>query len=307
MTTQTLGKSKLTVPRVAVGCMRINKLSHEDLVKHLEFCISNGLYFFDHADIYGHGDCERKFAEAFHELKVKREDIILQSKCGIIPGKMYDFSKEHILSSVDGILKRLNTEYLDVLILHRPDALVEPEEVAETFDLLQSAGKVRNFGVSNHRPKQIELLKKYLSVPILVNQVQFSIPFSNLISSGLEANMESAGAVNRDGEVLDFCRLNDITIQAWSPYQYGTFAGNFVGNREKFLELNKVLDRLAAKYNVSPSAIACAWILRHPAKMQLIAGTTSIAHMQEVMDGSCITLTREEWYELYLSAGHILP
>ena len=223
------------------------------------------------------------------------------------PGVMYDFSKEHILSSVNQILERLNTEYLDVLVLHRPDALVEPEEVAEAFDTLETAGKVRHFGVSNHRPSQIELLKKFVSQPLVTNQMQLSIPFSSMIASGMETNMESDGAVDRDGDVLNYCRINDITIQAWSPFQYGCFRGPFLGNLEKYPELNKVIDEVAAKYDTTPTAIAAAWVMRHPAKVQMIAGTTTQQRMAEIIRDSEIVLERQEWYKLYLSAGHRLP
>ena len=175
-----LGNSNMEVPAVAVGCMRINGMELQALANHLSFCIENGLNFFDHADIYGGGQCETVFARALAQSGHSRQEVILQSKCGICPGVMYDLSRQHILESVDGILDRLHTDYLDVLVLHRPDALVEPEEVAEAFDRLQQSGKVRHFGVSNHRPSQIELLKKYFRQPILVNQMQFSIPFSRM-------------------------------------------------------------------------------------------------------------------------------
>lgn len=301
-----LGKSTLKVPSIAIGCMRINSMEKDELSNYIKFCVENGLNFFDHADIYGRGECEKLFGEALKNSGIKREDIIIQSKCGIVPGKMYDFSKEYILKSVDGILERLGTDYLDVLVLHRPDALVEPEEVAEAFNTLYTSGKVKYFGVSNHKPSQIELLKKYVKQDILVNQLQLSLPFSNMIASGLEVNMLTDGAYDRDGSVLDYCRLNDMTIQAWSPFQYGFFEGVFIGS-EKYPELNKVLDKLAEKYKVTPTGIATAWILRHPAKVQMIAGTTKISRLQEIIDGSKIKLTREEWYKLYLSAGYILP
>lgn len=302
-----LGKSELMVPKIAVGCMRIDSMETNELVRHLDNCMNQGLNFFDHADIYGGGACERKFAEAVKQMSYRREEMIIQSKCGIVPQKMYDFSKEYILKSVDGILQRLDTEYLDLLVLHRPDALVEPEEVAEAFDSLKKSGKVRYFGVSNHKPMQIELLSKYLNQDILVNQMQLSIPVANMIANGLEVNMMTDGAADRDGSVLDYCRLKDITIQTWSPFQFGFFEGIFVGNRDKFPELNDTLDRLAAKYNTTSTAIAAAWIFRHPAKMQLIAGTTNLNRMNEIISGANIILTREEWYELYLKSGHILP
>lgn len=300
-----IGKSDILAPNVAVGCMRIANMNN--LTEYISFCIENGLNFFDHADIYSNGECETQFAKAFKQTGFKREDIILQSKCGIVPGVMYDFSKKHILNAVDGILKRLDTDYIDILALHRPDALVEPEEVAEAFDILQSSGKVKNFGVSNHKPYQIELLKKYIKQDLVVNQMQFSLSFSNMIANGLEVNMLTEGAIDRDGSVLDYCRLNDITLQAWSPFQYGFFEGIFIGNNEKFPELNKTLNAFSEKYNTTPTAIATAWILRHPAKIQMIAGTTNINRMREIINGSKITLEREEWYKLYLDSGHILP
>ncbi len=307
MKKQSLGSSELVVPAIAVGCMRIDAMDDCQLDSYLSFCLENGLNFFDHADIYGKGLCETKFGQAFKRLGIQREDIILQSKCGIVPGIMYDFSKEHIVKSVDDILKRLDMEYLDVLVLHRPDALVEPEEVAEAFNILEDSGKGRPFGVSNHKPMQIELLKKAVKQPLLVNQLQLSLPFSSMIANGLEANMQTEGAVDRDGSVLDYSRLHDMTIQAWSPFQYGFFEGVFVGNQEKFPELNQTLTELAEKYDSTPTAIATAWILRHPGKIQMIAGTTNQGRMEGMLNGSEIQLSGEGWDRLYMSSGHILP
>lgn len=238
---------------------------------------------------------------------IKREDIIIQSKCGIVPGKMYDLSKKHITDSVDNILKRLKTDYLDILLLHRPDALIEPEETAEAFDELERLGKVRHFGVSNHKPMQIELLKKYVKQEIEINQLQFSLPVSNMVANGLEVNMNTDGACDRDGSVLDYCRLNDITIQAWSPFQYGFFEGVFIGNNEKFFELNNLLTELSEKYGVTETGIAAAWILRHPANIQIITGSKNAERIDEIIKGSKVKLSREDWYRLYISAGHILP
>ena len=249
---------------------------------------------------------ETVFGEAFAgDPSLKREDIYLQSKCGIRQG-YYDLSKEHILKSVDGILKRLQTDYLDLLLLHRPDALVEPEEVAAAFDVLFESGKVRHFGVSNHKPMQIELLQKYVRQPLVVNQVQFSIPVSNLVANGMEVNMETTGSIDHDGSLLDYCRLHDITLQAWSPFQMPAWKGCFLGSDE-YPELNKKLHVIAEKYNVSDTTIAAAWILRHPANMQIVTGTSSESRLKEIIAACDITLTREEWYELYLAAGHMLP
>lgn len=301
-----LGKSGLLVPAVAVGCMRLTDVGEKEAEALLETALEMGCNFFDHADIYGQGTCESRFAQILHMSPSMREKVIIQSKCGIIPGVMFDFSKEHILSAVDGILKRLHTEYLDVLLLHRPDALMEPEEVAEAFSILHNAGKVRHFGVSNHRPSQIRLLQKYIGQPLVANQMQFSVVNASMVQSGLEANMMTDGALDRDGGVIDFCRENEITIQTWSPFQYGFFEGVFLGN-PKFGKLNGVIDELAQKYGVTGTCIAAAWILRHPAKMQLVAGTMKPARLKEICQAADLTLTREEWYRLYLAAGHILP
>ncbi|UOF89501.1 aldo/keto reductase family oxidoreductase [Fodinisporobacter ferrooxydans] len=305
MRTIRLGSSTLEVPVVAVGCMRINSLDKAEAERFVQAALEEGANFFDHADIYGGGTCEEIFAEAIQMNDDIRERIILQSKCGIRKG-MFDFSKEHILGSVDGILKRLKTDYLDVLLLHRPDALVEPEEVAEAFDILESSGKVRHFGVSNQNPMQIQLLKKSVKQPIVANQLQLSITNATMISSGINVNMENDSAVNRDGSVLDYCRLNDITIQPWSPFQYGFFEGVFLGN-DKFPELNQKIDEIAEKYEVSNTTIAIAWLLRHPAHMQPIIGTMNIERLKDCCKASDVYLTREEWYKIYRAAGNVLP
>lgn len=305
MKTIKLGSSTLDVPIVAVGCMRINSLDKSQAERFVQTALEQGANFFEHADIYGGGECEEIFADAIHMSDSVREKIILQSKCGIRQG-MFDFSKEHILNSVDGILKRLNTDYLDVLLLHRPDTLVEPEEVAEAFDLLESSGKVRHFGVSNQNPMQIQLLKKSVKQPLVANQLQLSITNTTMISSGFNVNMENDAAVNRDGSILDFCRLNDMTIQPWSPFQYGFFEGVFLGS-DKFPELNAKIDEVAAKYEVSNTTIAVAWLLRHPARMQPVIGTMNIERLKDCCKASEIYLTREEWYGIYRAAGNVLP
>ncbi|MFC6334052.1 aldo/keto reductase family oxidoreductase [Paenibacillus septentrionalis] len=305
MRTIKLGTSNLEVPVIAVGCMRINSLDKQEAERFVQTSLELGANFFDHADIYGGGNCESIFADAVHMNDDVREKMILQSKCGIRKG-MFDFSKEHILQSVDGILQRLRTDYLDVLLLHRPDTLVEPEEVAEAFDQLERTGKVRHFGVSNQNPMQIQLLQKYVKQPIVANQLQLSITNATMISQGFNVNMENAAAVNRDGSILDFCRLNDITIQPWSPFQYGFFEGVFLDN-EKFPELNAKINEIAEKYNVSNTTIAIAWLLRHPANMQPVTGTMNLGRIADCAKASEITLTREEWYAIFLAAGNILP
>ena len=305
MKTITLNNTNLSIPEIGMGCMRIVELENADAVKSwVDTALEHGINFFDHADIYGKGRCEELFGQIL--TPSLREKIILQSKCSIRPGIAFDFSKEHILNSVDGILKRLNTEYLDILLLHRPDALMEPEEVADAFRILKENGKVRHFGVSNQTPMQMELLSKYCDEPLLINQLQLSIAHCPMINSGINANMYNDSGINRDGGVLEYCRLKDITIQAWSPFQYGMFEGIFLGN-EKFAELNKVIDDLAEKYNVTNSAIAVAWILRHPAGIQTIVGTTNKDRIAQISKASEIRLTREEWYALYMAAGNKLP
>ena len=264
-----------------------------------------GANFFDHADIYGGGECERIFARAAKLNDDRREKVFLQSKCGIRKG-LFDFSKAHILKSVDGILERLDTDYLDMLLVHRPDALMEPEEVAEAFDHLLDTGKVRRFGVSNQSPMQMALLQKFMSQKILANQLQLSITNSGMIRSGINVNMENASSIDHDGEVLNYCRLNDVTIQAWSPFQYGMFEGVFLGNA-KFPELNQKIDEISARYGVSNTTITTAWILRHPANMQMISGTMSTSRLKQICQACDITLTREEWYEIYRAAGNELP
>jgi predicted oxidoreductase len=305
MRTIKLGTSTLEVPVIAVGCMRIDSLDKSEAERFVQTALEEGANFFDHADIYGGGTCEEIFADAIHMNGDIREKIILQSKCGIRKG-MFDFSKEHILESVDGILKRLKTDYLDILLLHRPDALVEPEEVAEAFDLLESSGKVRHFGVSNQNPLQIQLLKKSVKQPLVANQLQLSITNATMISNGINVNMENGLAVNRDGSVLDYCRLNDITIQPWSPFQYGFFEGAFLGN-DKFPELNQKIDEIAAKYEVSNTTIVIAWLLRHPARMQPVTGTMNTGRLKDCCKASDVYLSRQEWYEIYRAAGNVLP
>ncbi len=290
---------------ISLGCMRIAGMSNPEIATLINTALNEGINFFDHADIYGGGKSEAKFSEAIGMNARLREQMILQTKCGIRQG-YFDFSKKHILEAVDGSLKRLRTEYVDVLLLHRPDALVEPEEVAEAFTILQNSGKVRNFGVSNQNPMQIELLKKFVRQPLVINQLQFSITNTGMIDAGINVNMEIDASIDRDGSILDYCRLHDITIQPWSPFQYGFFEGVFLDN-EKFPELNAKIDALAAEKGVTNTAIAIAWILRHPARMQPIVGTTNPQRVRDVCKASDVTLTRPEWYEIYRAAGNKLP
>lgn len=300
-----IGDTNLEVSEVGLGCMRITELQDKKEVRNLiDTAMDQGIDFFDHADIYDGGHAEEVFGEVVEPAM--RQNMIIQSKCGIIPGKAYDFSKEHILRSVEESLKRLRTDYLDILLLHRPDTLMEPEEVAEAFELLEKSGKVRYFGVSNQNSMQIELLNKYCGNRIKINQLQFSIAHCDIVDSGLNVNVHSEAGANRDGSILEYCRLKDITIQAWSPFQYGMFEGVFLNN-EKFPKLNKLVDELAEKYQVTNNAIAVAWILRHPARIQPIVGTTNKNRLTDICKASEVKLTREEWYALYMAAGKVLP
>lgn len=305
MRTLKLGGSTLDVPVIAVGCMRLDSLDRQDAERFVHTALDEGANFFEHADIYGGGRCEEIFADATGMSSSVREKVILQSKCGIRPG-MFDFSREHILASVDGSLKRLKTDYLDVLLLHRPDALVEPEEVAAAFDELEQSGKVRHFGVSNQHARQIDLLKKYVRQPLVANQLQLSITNANMITSGFNVNMENSAAINRDGGILDYCRLHDLTIQPWSPFQFGFFEGVFLSS-DKFPELNAKIVEVAQKYGVSDTTVVMAWLLRHPARMQPVTGTMNTGRLKDCCKASEVHLTREEWYAILLSAGNVLP
>lgn len=306
-----LGATDVTVPNVAFGMMRIEHKSDDEIRELVHTARDAGIDFFDHADIYGdepaHG-CERRFAEALRLSPSQRDEVTIQSKTGIVKdGPYYDFSYDHIVDSVHGSLQALGTDHLDVLLLHRPDPLVEPDEVARAFDYLAQAGKVRRFGVSNHTPRQIDLLRKSVTQPIVANQVQLSITHAPVVAQGVAANIvgEEQAYTLDGGGVLDYCRLNDITVQAWSPFQSAS-AGVFLGS-DRFPELNGVLDRLADKYDVAPIAIATAWITRHPAQVQVVLGTTTPARVSAAAAGSDIPLTRPEWYELFRVAGYRVP
>jgi predicted oxidoreductase len=301
-----LGGSGVTVPSLAVGCMRISGLDAKGAEAFVKSAMDAGANFFDHAAVYGDGECESIFAKAIGMNSAVREKMFLQTKCGIVRGKMFDFSREHILESADASLQRLKTDYLDILLLHRPDALVEPEEVAAAFDELHAKGKVRHFGVSNQNPMQMALLQKHLRQPILVNQLQLSAAFSTMISAGMHVNMLDDASVDRDGGVLDYCRLHDITVQPWSPFQYGFFEGVFVDN-PKFPELNAKLSELAAKYGITPTGVAFAWLTRHPANFQPVTGTMKSARLLECVRATDVRLSREDWYAVYLAAGNTLP
>ncbi|KUM67454.1 aldo/keto reductase [Streptomyces griseorubiginosus] len=310
MKTFTLPGTDMVVPNVVLGLMRIQDMTDDAVRTLVNTARDAGITFLDHADVYGTDDhsCERRFAEAMKLSSSEREQFVIQSKAGIVKdGPYFDFSHQHIVESVNGSLRALDTDYLDILLLHRPDALVEPEEVARAFDELAAAGKVRAFGVSNQTPRQLDLLRKHVTQPIVANQLQLSITHAPMIAQGVAANMQDLDqSVVRDDGIVDYCRLHDITIQAWSPFQAGFFDGPFIGS-DRFPELNSVINRLSDKYGVPAEAIAVAWITRHPAQMQVVLGTTTPERVTAAALGSDLPLTRPEWYELFRAAGYKVP
>lgn len=304
----TLGQDDKELSEIVLGMMRIKDKSVKEVEELVETALSVGINAFDLADIYGRGRCEELLGLVLKNRPDLREKMWIQSKCGIRIEEFtyFDFSKDYIIKSVDGILQRLKIDHLDSLLLHRPDALMESDQVAEAFNLLYKQGKVRDFGVSNQNPMMMELLKKDVKQPLAVNQLQLSAAFTPGFESAFHVNMEDSQAAMRDGSIFEYCQLHDVVIQAWSVLQFGYFKGNFVGN-EKFQALNQVLDRLAIKYGVTSSTIAISWILRYPAKMQAVVGITNPKHLREVSQAANFSLTRKEWYEIYLAAGNNLP
>ena len=300
-----VGKGALQVPAIALGCMRMADISADQAEELILAAVENGITFFDHADIYGGGRSEEIFGEVLARHPGLRDKMQIQSKCGICSG-YFDFSKEHIVEATEGSLRRLGVDYLDVLLLHRPDTLMEPEEVADAFDTLHRQGKVRYFGVSNQNPMQMELLSGALDQPLLFNQLQFGPLFTGMVDSGLNVNMTNPASVMHDGGLLEYCRLRHVTIQPWSPFQFGFFGGVFLGN-EKFPELNKALEEMAEEKGTTPTALVIAWILRHPAHMQPIAGTMKVKRLLEIASAAEVELTRQEWYAIYRAAGNVLP
>ena len=297
---------KCEVSQVALGCMRICNMTDKEADRYLAEAVELGINYFDHADIYGRGKCEEVFGAALKRNPTLRDKIYIQTKCSIVPGSMYDFSKEHIISAVDGSLKRLGIDKIDVLLLHRPDLLMEPAEVAEAFDELQAKGKVDAFGVSNHSPMQIELLPKEVKQKLAINQMQLSITNANMIASGANVNLPCEDGVNYDGYLRDYCRLKGITIQPWSPLQYGFIAGSFLTN-EKYEKLNATIEELSEKYGITPTGMAIAWLIRLPENMQPIVGSTNPERIKAVAEAADVTISREDWYRIYREAGYRLP
>ncbi len=290
---------------VSLGCMRMSGLDDNRVDAIMDTALSHGINFFDHADIYGGGDAEERFGAYLRRHAGVRDNLFIQTKCALHDG-LYDFSKEHILKAVDGSLSRLGVDYVDALLLHRPDTLMEPEEVAEAFDILEQAGKVRYFGVSNHNAMQIELLKTAVKQPLFLNQLQFSVTEAGMITAGTNVNMKNAESVMHDGAFLEYARIHGITIQAWSPFQHSFFGGTFIDNAD-FPELNEKLAEIGETHGITKTGVAAAWILRHPANMQVIAGTMNPTRLAEICQAADVTLSRAEWYALYRAAGHRLP
>lgn len=296
------------VVRMILGCMRMPDLSVQEAATMIQTAVDLGINYFDNATCYTQGVAETRFGDALKASGLHREDLLIQTKCGLcFERNEFDWTKKNILESVDDSLRRMQLDYLDVLLLHRPDVLYDPQEVAEAFDLLDESGKVRHFGVSNVPPTMLEVLRKYVRQPLIINQLQLSLEQSQLIDQSLYLNnLSTDRSTDRDNGLLDYCRLHDITIQAWSPLQYGMIDGCFLDHPD-YPELNAELARLAEKYEVTKAAIALAWILRHPANMQVIVGTMNPEHLKESTEAMNIRLTHHEWYELYLAAGKYLP
>lgn len=309
MKTILLGQNKIPVPAIIQGTMRFDRLTTNEVAAMFHNDLENGTNFVDTANCYGkpEGLVESIIGKTFAENPGLRDKLVLQSKGGITfypDGRPYhNYSKEHLLKTLDASLSRLQTDHLDYFLLHRVDALFHPEEVAEAFDIMKREGKVLHFGVSNDVPYGIELLQKYCSVPIEVNQMQFSIAHADMCVQPIATNNHDFYAVDRDCGVLNYCRLKDITIQAWSPFQYGFIDGVFIDN-PKYQEVNDAMQKVADKYGVNKTTIAIAWILRHPADMQVVCGTTRIERFNDCCKACDIELTYEDWYNIYLAAGY---
>ena len=301
-----LGTSGVEASRVALGVMRISEKSPEEAVKIITTAIDCGINFFDTADVYGAGKSSQVLGRALKDAGVARDKVILQTKFGIVAGKRYDFSKKHLLEALDFELNNLGVDYVDFALLHRPDTLVELDQVADAFNELQNAGKVRHFGVSNVNPWQAELLQSAVDQKLEVNQLQFGLGHTGMVEQEFHVNMSDASSVDHDGGIIAYSRLKKMTIQAWSPFQYGFFEGVFIDN-PKFPELNAKLEELAKKYDSTKNGIATAWILRHPAQMQVILGSMNPTRIQQMAAGAEVTLEAQDWYDLYFAAGNDLP
>lgn len=299
-------KEGLKLPKVVMGCMRISEMEAPALEELVMTAVELGIHHFDHADFYGNFQSEARFGQVLAKNPALREKIVLQSKCGIRTEGYYDSSYRHILDSVEHSLERLHTDYLDCLLIHRSDVLADVEEMARAFEELKAAGKVRWFGVSNHNPMQIAVLQQAVKDRLVFNQMQLSILHTPMIDQGINVNTYFDGSVDRDNGTLEYCKLKDMVLQTWSPFQYGFFEGVFLDN-PKFPELNQVLDQMAQKYGVTKTTLAAAWLLRLPLKVQVISGTTRKDRLMEVAQGADVPLERADWYAIYKAAGNPLP
>ena len=325
MKTQTLGSSDLQVTRIAYGCMPlggewddspISESTRKEALRSIHAALDQGMNFYDHADIYCIGKSEEVFAAIWQEVPGLRSKIIVQSKCGIrFAGEpnpnsphRFDFSYDHILRSVEDSLKRLKTDYLDVLLLHRPDPLVEPEEVARAFDELHPAGKVRWFGVSNHTAAQLDLLRAFVRQPIVTNQVAFNLIHTDMLDEGIVFNQDNA-MLARDEGTIEYCRLHNITLQSWGSLAWGLLSGKAPDMpSEKITRTAALVTEMARAKGVSVEAIIIAWILRHPARIQAIIGTTRPERIAAACQADGVELEREEWYRLFTAGrGESLP
>lgn len=308
-----IGGTDFTGSEIILGIMRMDALSVDEAVKVLETAKEAGINFIDSADVYGNGKAEETFGAALKKSSLSADDFYIQSKGGIFKNPergyeatRYDFSKKYLLETVDGILQRMGVDHLDSFLLHRPDVLMDPAEVASAFDELQNSGKVRHFGVSNMNPGQVALLQSAVSQKLLINQLQFSVMHTGPVDFDIHTNMTDPKSVSHENGILEYSQLHQMTIQAWSPFQYGQIEGTFINNPD-FPEVNAALQKLADKYGVSKNAIGAAWILRHPAKFQVIAGTMNPDHLKDTAAGADVHLTNQEWYDVYLAAGNDLP
>jgi len=315
-----LPHTPLKVSRLCAGCMGLGGGWEADAVltpalekearAFVEAALSLGINFFDHADIYTRGRAEEVFGRVLRDCPGLRERLVLQSKCGILfadtpPGTphRFDFSHGHITRSVDAILARLHTGYIDVLLLHRPDALMEPEEVARAFAELRQSGKVRHFGVSNHNHHQVALLQSFLPEPLVANQLEMSLLHHGFAEAYISFNQTSPGYPDGWEGMLEYSRLKGLSLQAWSPLAHGALVGANPGrlteNGRKTVELVR---QMAAARSVAPEAIALAWLLRHPAGIVPVLGTSKPERLAACVKALDVQLSREEWYRLFESA-----
>ncbi|WP_226665495.1 aldo/keto reductase [Metabacillus litoralis] len=320
-----LKKREITDSRIILGCMgfgggwNADPITNEHIIqaeKAIDAAQSAGITMFDHADIYTMGKAEKVFGEIVKTRPSLRENVVIQSKCGIrfqdeLGPQRYDFSKKHILTSVDGILDRLHTDYIDILLLHRPDPLIEPEVVAEAFEELKASGKVRHFGVSNMTAAQMKFLDVYSPEQMIVNQLEMSLKRNDFVEQGILVNQKAGNEMNFADGILEHCRLENVQIQAWSPLANGMYTGRKVENlSEADIKTIELVKQMADEKNTTKEAIVLGWLMRHPAIIQPVIGTTNPERINNCGEAVQISkeMTREEWYSLFTTArGHKMP